>query len=67
VLAAGAGAMGVHLGPTSAGDGAEARPELGVGEAADVPTLDATVGMLWRALVVWVFVLALLSIAHQLG
>jgi len=67
VLAAGAGAMGVHLGPTSAGDGAEARPELGVGEAADVPTLDATVGMLWRALVVWVFVLGLLSIAHQLG
>ena len=30
-------------------------------------TLDATVGMLWRALVVWVFVLGLLSIAHQLG
>ena len=48
-------------------EGGEARTELGVGEAADVPTLDATVGMLWRALVVWVFVLGLLSIAHQLG
>jgi len=49
------------------GDGEQARPELGVGEAADVPTLDATVGLLWRALVVWVFILVLLSIAHLLG
>ena len=67
VLATGAGAMGVRLGMPLAGDGEPARPELGVGEAADVPTLDATVGLLWRALVVWVFILVLLSIAHLLG
>jgi len=34
------------------------RPELGAGEEADGPFLDTTVGMLWRALVLWVAVLA---------
>ncbi len=62
VLAAGAGAMGVRLGmPLTEVDGLELRPELGVGEIADGPFLDSTVGLLWRALVVWVFALAVLS------
>jgi adenosylcobinamide-phosphate synthase len=67
VLATGAGAMGVRLGMPLAGEDAEPRPELGVGEDADVPTLDATVGLLWRALVVWLFVLVLLSVGRLLG
>jgi adenosylcobinamide-phosphate synthase len=59
VLAAGAGAMGVRLGmPVQDVDGPHPRPELGVGEQADAPFLDTTVGMLWRALVLWVAVLA---------
>ena len=59
VLAAGAGAMGVRLGmPVQEVDGMHARPELGAGEDADGPFLDTTVGMLWRALVLWVAVLA---------
>ena len=59
VLAAGAGAMGVRLGmPVQEVDGVQPRPELGVGEEADGPFLDTTVGMLWRALVLWVAVLA---------
>ena len=58
VLAAGAGAMGVRLGmPLQEVDGMQPRPELGVGEQADGPFLDSTVGMLWRALVLWVGVL----------
>jgi len=58
VLAAGAGAMGVRLGmPLQEVDGMQPRPELGVGEEADGPFLDSTVGMLWRALVLWVGVL----------
>mgnify|MGYP001217583568 CR=1 FL=1 len=65
VLAAGAGAMGVRLGmPLTAIDGVEVRPELGVGEAADSPFLDSLVGLVWRALVVWVFLLLLLSLAR---
>jgi len=66
VLAAGAGAMGVRLGmPLAYGDGTvEPRAELGLGESADTPYLDSTVGLLWRSLVVWVFLLAILSVAR---
>ena len=67
VLAAGAGAMGVRLGmPLAEPGGVEPRPELGVGEAADLPFLDTTVGLLWRALVLWVFVLVVVSAARVL-
>jgi adenosylcobinamide-phosphate synthase len=67
VLAAGAGAMGVRLGmPVQEADGVVARPEIGLGEAADGPFLDSTVGLAWRALVVWVFVLIVISIVRLL-
>jgi len=65
VLAAGAGALGVKLGmPLTEVEGLQPRAELGLGEAADVPFLDSTVGLLWRALVLWVFVLIILSVAR---
>jgi cobalamin biosynthesis protein CobD/CbiB len=65
VLAAGAGALGVKLGmPLSEVEGLQARAELGLGEAADTPFLDSTVGLLWRALVLWVFVLMMLTLAR---
>ena len=67
VLAAGAGALGVRLGmPLAAIDGVEVRPELGVGETADAPFLDGLVGLVWRALVVWIFLMVLLSLARLL-
>jgi adenosylcobinamide-phosphate synthase len=67
VLAAGAGALGVRLGmPLAATDGVDVRPELGVGETADAPFLDSVVGLVWRALVVWVFVLVLLAVVSAL-
>ncbi len=67
LLAAGAGAMGVRLGMQIQDvEGMQPRPELGVGEPADGPFLDSTVGMLWRAVVVWIFVLALVSVARLL-
>jgi len=65
VLAAGAGALGVKLGmPLAEVEGLQARSELGLGETADDPFLDSTVGLLWRALVLWVFVLVILSLAR---
>jgi cobalamin biosynthesis protein CobD/CbiB len=65
VLAAGAGALGVKLGmPLGEVEGLQARAELGLGEAADTPFLDSTVGLLWRALVLWVFVLMMLTLAR---
>ena len=65
VLAAGAGALGVKLGmPLTEVEGLQPRPELGLGEAADTPFLDSTVGLLWRALVLWVFLLIILTVAR---
>jgi cobalamin biosynthesis protein CobD/CbiB len=65
VLAAGAGALGMRLGmPLGEVEGLQPRPELGLGEAADAPLLDSAVGLLWRALVLWVFVLLMLSLAR---
>lgn len=65
VLAAGAGAMGVRLGmPLTAIEGVEVRPELGVGDTADSPFLDSLVGLVWRALVVWILLILLLSLAR---
>lgn len=65
VLAAGAGAMGVRLGmPLTGVAGLEPRPELGVGAAADAAFLDSAVGLLWRAVVLWVFALAVISLAR---
>jgi cobalamin biosynthesis protein CobD/CbiB len=67
VLAAGAGALGVRLGmPIAAAQGVAVRPELGLGEHADVPTLDSVVGLVWRALVLWVFVVLVLALASAL-
>jgi hypothetical protein len=50
--------------PLAEVEGLQPRPELGLGEAADAPFLDSTVGLLWRALVVWVFVLIILTVAR---
>jgi cobalamin biosynthesis protein CobD/CbiB len=67
LLAAGAGAMGVRLGmPVQEIDGMQPRPELGVGEPAEAAFLDSAVGLLWRAVVVWVFTLIVIGIARLL-
>ena len=67
VLAAGAGAMGVRLGmPVQDVDGMQPRPELGVGDPAEGPFLDSTVGLLWRAVVIWVFALLILTVVRLL-
>lgn len=67
VLAAGAGAVGVRLGmPLEETGGPLPRPDLGVGEAAELPHMDSTVGLLWRSLVLWVFILIVLGAARVL-
>jgi len=43
------------------------RPELGTGDAADVDHLQQAVGLIWRALVLWLFLVFLVSLAHALG
>jgi adenosylcobinamide-phosphate synthase len=64
LLASGAGAMGIRLGlPLPDAAGVEARPELGLGDDADVDHLQSTVGLIWRALVLCLLLLALLTVA----
>ncbi len=43
------------------------RPELGVGDEADADFMQSAVGLVWRALVFWLFLLLLLTVANLLG
>ena len=66
VLASGAGAMGVLLGgPLDQLDLVIDRPEMGVGETADVDFMQTAVGLVWRALIFWLIILLLLTLASM--
>jgi len=66
VLASGAGALGVQLGgpvPLISGQ-PELRPELGMGDTPDADLLPSAVGLVWRALVLWLLLILLLTLAN---
>jgi cobalamin biosynthesis protein CobD/CbiB len=64
VLASGAGAVGVRLGsPISQGGLPLDRPELGIGDEADMDFMQSALGLVWRALVFWIVLLLLLGLA----
>jgi len=66
VLASGAGALGVRLGmPVSQTEVVIERPELGTGDPADIDFMQSAVGLVWRALVFWLIMLLLLSLASM--
>jgi cobalamin biosynthesis protein CobD/CbiB len=68
ILASGGGALGVKLGDPLGDPGrVEFRPELGSGDAADVDYMQSAVGLIWRALVLWVFLIFIVTTAHSLG
>jgi cobalamin biosynthesis protein CobD/CbiB len=66
VLASGGGALGVVLGGALPVPGAEPeyRPEIGMGEVADAELLPSGVGLVWRALVLWLLLMLLLTLAY---
>lgn len=66
LLASGAGALGALLGGTLTGPMGEpeSRPELGLGDSADADTMTSAVGLVWRALLVWLGLLVLLTLAY---
>ncbi|MGE5171446.1 MAG: CobD/CbiB family protein [Rudaea sp.] len=66
VLASGGGALGVQLGGPLPGYGGEPepRPEIGIGEAVEAEILPSAVGLVWRALVLWLLLVFLLSLAN---
>ena len=68
LLAGGAGALGVRLGmPLREGIDIDDRPELGLGEDADADFMQSAIGLVWRALVLSLLLLALLWIASWAG
>lgn len=68
ILASGGGALGVRLGDTlHQHGGLQYRPELGMDEEADVDHMQQGIGLIWRALVLWMFLILLVSLAHALG
>lgn len=68
ILASGAGALGVKLGGAVHEYGrVRYRPELGTGDEADTDYLSSAVGLIWRALVMWVLLLAVVTFSRLLG
>ena len=66
LLASGAGALGVHLGGPvhAAGGDIDPRPEIGVGDPVEADVLPSAVGLVWRALILWLLLVFLLSLAN---
>ena len=68
VLACGAGALGVRLGMPVIESGELAdRAALGTGDEADVDFMQSAVGLVWRAIVLWLLLLLLLGLAGLVG
>ena len=64
VLASGAGALGVRLGDALHQDGAvNFRPELGLGDVPDVNHMASGISLVWRSVVMWMSVIALVTLA----
>jgi len=66
LLASGAGALGAVIGGPVTGPAGEPefRPELGLGDPADAELLPSAVGLVWRALLVWLVLVLLLTVAY---
>jgi cobalamin biosynthesis protein CobD/CbiB len=47
--------------------GVEFRPEMGIGDEADIDYMQSTVGLIWRALVLCMFLVLLVTVAYILG
>jgi adenosylcobinamide-phosphate synthase len=68
LLASGAGALGVRLGmPVYESGQLTERPELGLGDDADPDFMQSTIGLIWRTLVLCLFLLALFWVASWVG
>jgi cobalamin biosynthesis protein CobD/CbiB len=51
--------------PVSQFDQSIERPELGTGDEADVDFMQSAVGLVWRAMVFWLIILLLLTLASM--
>ncbi len=68
LLASGAGSLGVRLGMAIPQDGSsQDRSELGLGEEADVDSMQSTIGLVWRSVVFMLILLLLMTISGVLS
>jgi adenosylcobinamide-phosphate synthase len=68
LVASGGGALGVRLGDVVHERGnVRLRPELGVGDEPDIDYMASATGLMWRALVLWLFLVFIVTVAHSLG
>jgi adenosylcobinamide-phosphate synthase len=68
LLSSGAGALGVRLGmPVYESGEVTERPEMGMGDDADVDFMQSTVGLVWRALILCLLLLLLFWLASLVG
>lgn len=68
LIATGAGALGVRLGMPVHEEGViHDRPEMGIGQRADVARMEAAAKLVWRVLVLVILILALLAVAGWVG
>lgn len=64
LIASGGGALGARLGmPVHESGGVVDRPEMGLGSDAGADHMQSTVGLVWRALLVCLFLLAVVGVA----
>lgn len=62
VLSAGAGALGIRLGEAVHENGSVVfRPELGLGDEVEVNHMAAAVGLVWRSVLIWMILIALVT------
>ena len=69
LLASGGGALGVQLGgplPVLVGE-PDVRPELGTGDAPGPEILPSAVGLVWRALILWLLLILLITVANAVA
>jgi cobalamin biosynthesis protein CobD/CbiB len=68
ILASGGGALGVRLGGVpGAGGGVQIKSELGLGDEPDADYMRSAVGLVWRALVLWMLLVLAVTVAYVLG
>lgn len=68
LLSSGGGALGVRLGmPLHEAEDVLERPEMGIGDDADADFMQSAIGLVWRALVLYLLLLALLWVSSWVG
>jgi adenosylcobinamide-phosphate synthase len=68
LLASGAGALGVRLGmPIPEGGLPLDRPEMGIGDDADVDFMQSAIGLVWRSVALWLLLLLLMTLSNLMG